>query len=44
MQALISDVWGESETHPAFRNDPVGVREVSGEIRKYYTTKLRWTH
>ena len=36
---LISDVWGESETHPGFRTDPEGIREPSGDIRKYYTTK-----
>ena len=35
---FISDVWGASETHRAFRSDPLGVRR-SGETRKYYTTK-----
>ena len=36
---FISDVWGASETHPAFRSDPLGVRFRSGETVKYYTTK-----
>ena len=36
---FISDVWGASETHPAFRRDPLGVRFRSGETVKYYTTK-----
>jgi competence protein ComEC len=35
---IISDVWGVSETHRAFRSDPIGVTR-SGETRKYYTTK-----
>ena len=35
---FISDVRGASETHRAFRSDPLGVR-CSGESRKYYTTK-----
>ena len=36
---FISDVWGDSETHPAFRSDPLGVRFRSGDTIKYYTTK-----
>ena len=36
---FISDVWGDSETHPAFRSDPLGVQSLSGETVKYYTTK-----
>ena len=36
---FISDVWGASETHPAFRNDPLGVRFPSGDTVRYYTTK-----
>ncbi len=36
---FISDVWGASETHPAFRSNPLGVRSPSGETVKYYTTK-----
>ena len=36
---LISDIWGDSETHPSFRTDSIGIREVSGETKKYYTTK-----
>ena len=36
---FISDVWGDSETHPAFRNDPLGVQFPSGDTVKYYTTK-----
>ena len=36
---FISDVWGESETHPAFRSDPLGIHYQSGEVVKYYTTK-----
>ena len=36
---FISDVWGASETHPAFRSDPLGVRSSSGETVKYFTTK-----
>ena len=36
---FISDVWGASETHRAFRNDPLGIRFRSGETLKYYTTK-----
>ena len=36
---FISDVWGKSATHPAFRSDPLGVRFRSGETVKYYTTK-----
>ena len=38
--ALISDIWGESETHPAYRTDPLGVREGQDTVR-YYTTKRR---
>ena len=36
---FISDVWGDSETHPAFRSDPLGVRFRTGDTVKYYTTK-----
>ena len=36
---FISDVWGASETHPAFRNDPLGVLVSSGDTVRYYTTK-----
>ena len=36
---FISDVWGDSETHPAFRSDPLGVEFQSGDTVKYYTTK-----
>ena len=36
---FISDVWGDSETHPAFRNDPHGVWSPSGDTVRYYTTK-----
>lgn len=36
---FISDVWGDSETHPAFRSDPLGLRFRSGNTVKYYTTK-----
>ena len=36
---FISDVWGDSETHPAFRSDPLGVQFKSGNVVKYYTTK-----
>ena len=36
---FISDVWGDSETHPAFRGDPLGVQFRSGDTVKYYTTK-----
>ena len=36
---LISDVWGASETHPAFRTDPIGVRFRNGEVVKFYSTK-----
>ena len=36
---FISDVWGASETHPAFRNDPLGGRSPSGDTDQYYTTK-----
>ena len=36
---FISDVWGASETHPAFREAPLGVRFQSGDVVRYYTTK-----
>ena len=36
---FISDVWGDSETHRGFRDDPLGVEFQSGETVKYYTTK-----
>ena len=36
---FISDVWGASETHPAFRSEPLGVLSLSGDIVRYYTTK-----
>ena len=36
---FISDVWGASETHPAFRSDPLGVRSPSGDTVRHYTTK-----
>ena len=36
---FISDVWGDSETHPAFRSDPLGVQFRSGDRIRYYTTK-----
>ena len=36
---FISDVWGDSETYPAFRNDPLGFPSRNGV--KYYTTKLK---
>ena len=36
---FISDVWGDSETHRAFRDDPLGIQLQSGETVKYYTTK-----
>ena len=31
---FISDVWGDSETHPAFRRDPLGVQFRSGDTVK----------
>ena len=37
--ALISDVWGASETHQAFRTGPLGVPFPNGEIIKFYSTK-----
>ena len=36
---FISDVWGDSETHPAFQRDPLGVQFPSGHTVRYYTTK-----
>ena len=36
---FVSDVWGASETHRAFRSVPLGVRFRSGKTVKYYTTK-----
>ena len=36
---FISDVWGDSETHRAFRDNPLGIELRSGETVKYYTTK-----
>ena len=36
---FISDVWGDSETHPSFRSDPLGIRLQSGDVVRYYTTK-----
>ena len=36
---FISDVWGASETHPAFRSDPLGVPFQNGNTVKCYTTK-----
>ena len=36
---FISDVWGDSETHPAFRGDPLGVQFPSGDTARYFTTK-----
>ena len=36
---FISDVWGDSETHPAFRSDPLGIQFPSGNTIRYYTTK-----
>ena len=36
---FVSDVWGDSETHPAFRQHPLGIRSASGDTVRYYTTK-----
>ena len=36
---FISDVWGDSETHSAFRTDPLGIQFQSGETTRYYSTK-----
>ena len=36
--ALISDVWGESETHPEYRTAPSGIAKGDDVIR-HYTTK-----
>ena len=36
---FVSDVWGASETHAAFRSAPIGIPLQSGKIAKYYTTK-----
>lgn len=36
---FISDAWGQSPTHRAFREKPYGIRSPSGEVVRYYTTK-----
>ncbi len=36
---FVSDAWGQSETHPAFRQGPCGIL-VNGTHKKYYSTKL----
>ena len=35
---FISDVWGQSETHRAFREDPIGI-VVDGALKRYFSTK-----
>ena len=35
---IISDVWGDSETHPQFREKALGIRQ-NGQILKYFSTK-----
>ena len=37
---IISDIWGESETHPAFRDAPLGINWPDG-VQKFYSTKRR---
>ena len=36
---LISDVWGQSETHPYYRRSPIGITFPDGDTVKYYSTK-----
>jgi competence protein ComEC len=35
---IISDVWGDSETHPQFREKPLGISQ-NGQTLKYFSTK-----
>lgn len=37
---IISDVWGQSETHPAFRESPLGISWPDG-VRRFYSTKRK---
>jgi len=36
---IISDVWGDSETHPDYYTRPVGINFGEGNTKKYYSTK-----
>ncbi|MHA1975096.1 MAG: ComEC/Rec2 family competence protein [Candidatus Hodarchaeales archaeon] len=35
---IISDIWGDSETHPKFRENPLGIIQ-NGQNLKYFSTK-----
>ena len=37
--AIISDVYGESETHPSYYKKPLGIKFSDGNVVKYYSTK-----
>jgi len=36
---VISDIWGDSDTHPSYYSKPVGITFTDREVRKYYSTK-----
>lgn len=36
---IISDIWGDSETHPNYYNNPLGLHFDVGNTEKYYSTK-----
>jgi beta-lactamase superfamily II metal-dependent hydrolase len=36
---IVSDVYGESETHPNYHSKPLGINFSDGDIVKYYSTK-----
>ena len=38
---IISDVYGDSETHSSYYNKPLGITFVNGHIVKYYSTKRK---
>ncbi len=36
---FINDVWGESQIHPSYRTDPIGIAYRQSGSRKYFSTR-----
>lgn len=36
---FINDVWGESEIHPSYRDDPIGIPYRQSGCRRYFSTR-----
>ncbi len=36
---FINDVWGESEIHPSYKSDPIGILYRESGMKKYFSTR-----